>query len=125
MQGQHADKQPHTHALLRVTVKGCASTSICSNPRIPQHSNVIGAEVSCCQGDYCNSASSTKGWSSSPGHTTDPFGPVLLSDGDSSVTFQSLHGLIVLTPLFLSFQLMSEKLSETSHPDSCCNNRFA
>nr|XP_020444520.1 urokinase plasminogen activator surface receptor-like [Monopterus albus] len=44
----------------KVTMKGCASTSICSNPQISQVSGVIGAEVSCCQGDYCNSASSTR-----------------------------------------------------------------
>uniref|UniRef100_UPI0037E7E1BC urokinase plasminogen activator surface receptor-like n=1 Tax=Semicossyphus pulcher TaxID=241346 RepID=UPI0037E7E1BC len=40
-----------------VTVKGCASKLICSNEaQIP---GSVGAEISCCQGDLCNSASST------------------------------------------------------------------
>uniref|UniRef100_I3KEG5 UPAR/Ly6 domain-containing protein n=1 Tax=Oreochromis niloticus TaxID=8128 RepID=I3KEG5_ORENI len=40
-------------------VKGCASKMICSKPQTAQLSAVIGGEISCCQGDLCNSASST------------------------------------------------------------------
>ncbi|XP_039877566.1 urokinase plasminogen activator surface receptor-like isoform X3 [Simochromis diagramma] len=40
-------------------VKGCASKTICSNSATQQLSTVIGGEISCCQGDLCNRASST------------------------------------------------------------------
>ncbi|XP_047454697.1 urokinase plasminogen activator surface receptor-like [Mugil cephalus] len=42
-----------------VTLKGCASKVICTNKESAQMMGTIGAEMSCCQGDYCNSASST------------------------------------------------------------------
>ncbi|XP_063341090.1 phospholipase A2 inhibitor and Ly6/PLAUR domain-containing protein-like [Pelmatolapia mariae] len=38
----------------KVTLKGCASKLICSNT---QYAEIFGAEISCCQGDLCNSAS--------------------------------------------------------------------
>ncbi|XP_045898932.1 urokinase plasminogen activator surface receptor-like [Micropterus dolomieu] len=44
---------------VQTTVKGCASKQICSNTANPQISGAIGPEISCCQGDFCNSASST------------------------------------------------------------------
>uniref|UniRef100_A0A3P9DA77 UPAR/Ly6 domain-containing protein n=1 Tax=Maylandia zebra TaxID=106582 RepID=A0A3P9DA77_9CICH len=40
-------------------VKGCASKTICSHSATEQLSAVIGGEISCCQGDLCNRASST------------------------------------------------------------------
>ncbi|XP_047454696.1 urokinase plasminogen activator surface receptor-like [Mugil cephalus] len=43
----------------KVTLKGCASKAICTNMEFAQMTGAIGAEMSCCQGDYCNSASST------------------------------------------------------------------
>ncbi|XP_068425246.1 urokinase plasminogen activator surface receptor-like [Clinocottus analis] len=41
-----------------MTIKGCASKLICL-PETQQMSGIMGAKVNCCQGDYCNSASST------------------------------------------------------------------
>lgn len=41
-----------------IPMKGCASKLICSAQH-PQISGATGAEISCCQGNYCNSASST------------------------------------------------------------------
>ncbi|GLD54280.1 urokinase plasminogen activator surface receptor-like isoform X1 [Lates japonicus] len=43
----------------KTTVKGCASKMMCVNTQTAQMTAAIGAEMSCCQGDYCNSASST------------------------------------------------------------------
>ncbi|KAI3360908.1 hypothetical protein L3Q82_013120 [Scortum barcoo] len=43
----------------KITMKGCASKLLCSTGANNQISAAIGAEFSCCQGDYCNSASST------------------------------------------------------------------
>ncbi|XP_072250640.1 urokinase plasminogen activator surface receptor-like isoform X2 [Leuresthes tenuis] len=43
----------------KMTVKGCASKMICSASSAAQMTGAIGAELSCCQGDFCNSASST------------------------------------------------------------------
>ncbi|XP_063344444.1 urokinase plasminogen activator surface receptor-like [Pelmatolapia mariae] len=43
----------------KVTLKGCASKLICSETQSAQISAIIGEEVNCCQGDLCNSASST------------------------------------------------------------------
>ncbi|KAL7393326.1 hypothetical protein ABVT39_009427 [Epinephelus coioides] len=43
----------------KVTVKGCASKLVCSNTASAQISGAIGGQVSCCQGNFCNSASST------------------------------------------------------------------
>ncbi|XP_044214688.1 urokinase plasminogen activator surface receptor-like isoform X2 [Thunnus albacares] len=43
----------------KTTVKGCASKLICSDALAAQITGTVGAEVSCCLGDYCNSASST------------------------------------------------------------------
>uniref|UniRef100_A0A3P8P0J0 UPAR/Ly6 domain-containing protein n=1 Tax=Astatotilapia calliptera TaxID=8154 RepID=A0A3P8P0J0_ASTCA len=40
-------------------VKGCASKTICSHSQTEQLSADIGGEISCCQGDLCNRASST------------------------------------------------------------------
>ncbi|KAL3980923.1 alpha-2-macroglobulin-like protein [Sarotherodon galilaeus] len=43
----------------KATVKGCASKVICSSTQTAQIPGITGAEISCCQGDLCNSASST------------------------------------------------------------------
>ncbi|XP_076593498.1 uncharacterized protein LOC143324690 [Chaetodon auriga] len=43
----------------KTITKGCASKQICSNTQNPQIKALIGEEISCCQGDFCNSASST------------------------------------------------------------------
>ncbi|XP_047454695.1 urokinase plasminogen activator surface receptor-like [Mugil cephalus] len=43
----------------KVTVKGCASKVICTNKELAQIMGLTGVDMSCCQGDYCNSASST------------------------------------------------------------------
>ncbi|KAL7393434.1 hypothetical protein ABVT39_010906 [Epinephelus coioides] len=43
----------------KVTVKGCASKLVCSNTASAQMAGAIGGQVSCCQGNFCNSASST------------------------------------------------------------------
>ncbi|XP_047454171.1 urokinase plasminogen activator surface receptor-like [Mugil cephalus] len=43
----------------KVTLKGCSSKVLCTNKEFLQAMGAIGAEMSCCQGDYCNSASST------------------------------------------------------------------
>ncbi|XP_047454698.1 urokinase plasminogen activator surface receptor-like [Mugil cephalus] len=42
-----------------VTMKGCASTGFCSTTPTTQMTRATIGEISCCQGDYCNSASST------------------------------------------------------------------
>uniref|UniRef100_A0A8C4EXV3 UPAR/Ly6 domain-containing protein n=1 Tax=Dicentrarchus labrax TaxID=13489 RepID=A0A8C4EXV3_DICLA len=42
-----------------IITKGCASKQICSNTKNAQFKGVIGGDISCCEGDYCNSASST------------------------------------------------------------------
>ncbi|XP_074510102.1 urokinase plasminogen activator surface receptor-like isoform X1 [Sebastes fasciatus] len=42
----------------KVTVKGCAS-KLMRSEQSTQIPGVSGAKISCCQGDYCNSASST------------------------------------------------------------------
>ncbi|KAK2844399.1 hypothetical protein Q5P01_011058 [Channa striata] len=44
----------------KVVVKGCASKAVCSNTPSAQMMGAVGGEISCCQGDYCNSASSTR-----------------------------------------------------------------
>ncbi|XP_040022270.2 phospholipase A2 inhibitor and Ly6/PLAUR domain-containing protein-like [Gasterosteus aculeatus] len=41
-----------------ISMKGCASKLMCL-PGTQRMSGVVGAEISCCQGNYCNSASST------------------------------------------------------------------
>ncbi|XP_068592656.1 phospholipase A2 inhibitor PIP-like [Cebidichthys violaceus] len=41
-----------------ITMKGCASKLVCA-PEATAMSKTFGAELSCCQGNYCNSASST------------------------------------------------------------------
>ncbi|XP_039662645.1 urokinase plasminogen activator surface receptor-like [Perca fluviatilis] len=40
-----------------VTMKGCASKTICST-QTTQTAGALGTEISCCQGNFCNSASS-------------------------------------------------------------------
>ncbi|XP_047454172.1 urokinase plasminogen activator surface receptor-like, partial [Mugil cephalus] len=42
-----------------VTLKGCASKVLCTNKEFLRAIELLGAEVSCCQGDSCNSSSST------------------------------------------------------------------
>ncbi|XP_041843530.1 urokinase plasminogen activator surface receptor-like [Melanotaenia boesemani] len=42
----------------KLTVKGCVSKTICTAASNPQLAAYVGAEVSCCQGNLCNSASS-------------------------------------------------------------------
>ncbi|XP_008283249.1 urokinase plasminogen activator surface receptor isoform X1 [Stegastes partitus] len=42
-----------------MTVKGCASDMICSSIEVAQAMGAIGKDSSCCQGDFCNSATST------------------------------------------------------------------
>ncbi|XP_035481076.2 urokinase plasminogen activator surface receptor-like [Scophthalmus maximus] len=42
-----------------VTVKGCASKLMCLSSPSLQMAGTVGATLSCCQGDFCNSASST------------------------------------------------------------------
>ncbi|XP_028280800.1 protein SMG9 isoform X2 [Parambassis ranga] len=41
-----------------MTMKGCASNIICSSTQTAQMTGAVGTEMSCCQGDFCNSASS-------------------------------------------------------------------
>ncbi|KAK9513602.1 hypothetical protein VZT92_027121 [Zoarces viviparus] len=41
-----------------ITLKGCASKLVCSHESTTM-AGAAGAELSCCQGNYCNSASST------------------------------------------------------------------
>ncbi|XP_073341551.1 uncharacterized protein [Pagrus major] len=41
------------------TLKGCASKLMCSGAETAQIQGLVGGEISCCQGNYCNSASST------------------------------------------------------------------
>ncbi|XP_051261609.1 urokinase plasminogen activator surface receptor [Dicentrarchus labrax] len=41
------------------TVKGCASKMVCSNTAAAELKDTVGGDFSCCEGDYCNSASST------------------------------------------------------------------
>uniref|UniRef100_A0A3Q4BL76 UPAR/Ly6 domain-containing protein n=1 Tax=Mola mola TaxID=94237 RepID=A0A3Q4BL76_MOLML len=43
----------------KIVWKGCASKQICSNIHAARLSGTIAKAFSCCQGDYCNSASST------------------------------------------------------------------
>ncbi|XP_059194499.1 urokinase plasminogen activator surface receptor-like [Centropristis striata] len=43
----------------KVTMKGCASKLLCSDNSTAEISQVTGGEISCCQGNFCNSASST------------------------------------------------------------------
>ncbi|XP_026016266.1 urokinase plasminogen activator surface receptor-like [Astatotilapia calliptera] len=43
----------------KVTFKGCASKLICSGMQSAQIPGIGGAKMSCCQGDLCNSGSST------------------------------------------------------------------
>ncbi|XP_005924279.1 lymphocyte antigen 6B [Haplochromis burtoni] len=52
----------------KVTVKGCASKLICSSTQSPQITGITAAEISCCQGDLCNSAGMTT--TSQPSSTT-------------------------------------------------------
>ncbi|XP_017295167.1 urokinase plasminogen activator surface receptor-like [Kryptolebias marmoratus] len=42
----------------KLTMKGCASKLLCLNNTIAEIKQLTGAEISCCHGDYCNSASS-------------------------------------------------------------------
>ncbi|CAN9513987.1 unnamed protein product [Ophioblennius macclurei] len=42
-----------------VKVKGCASKEMCSALNVPELSDMIDINMKCCQGDFCNSASST------------------------------------------------------------------
>ncbi|XP_056236506.1 urokinase plasminogen activator surface receptor-like [Seriola aureovittata] len=43
----------------KMIVKGCASSQMCASKQTAQITGSIGAEIDCCQGDYCNSASGT------------------------------------------------------------------
>ncbi|XP_076593783.1 urokinase plasminogen activator surface receptor-like [Chaetodon auriga] len=43
----------------KAVLKGCASEQICLGIKNPQMKSFIEGEISCCQGDLCNSASST------------------------------------------------------------------
>ncbi|XP_071783202.2 urokinase plasminogen activator surface receptor-like [Centroberyx gerrardi] len=43
----------------KTTLKGCASQTMCSGITPAQAAGAIGKEISCCEGDMCNSASST------------------------------------------------------------------
>ncbi|XP_056901566.1 urokinase plasminogen activator surface receptor-like [Takifugu flavidus] len=43
----------------KMTMKGCASKRICANTNNKQLVENIGADLSCCQGNYCNGAGST------------------------------------------------------------------
>ncbi|XP_076593874.1 urokinase plasminogen activator surface receptor-like [Chaetodon auriga] len=43
----------------KAVMKGCASKLLCSNTQDAQIKALIGEEITCCQGDFCNSASST------------------------------------------------------------------
>ncbi|XP_031155605.2 urokinase plasminogen activator surface receptor-like [Sander lucioperca] len=43
---------------LKVTLKGCASKIMCSK-QTTQTGGALATEISCCQGNFCNSASST------------------------------------------------------------------
>ncbi|XP_003966053.2 urokinase plasminogen activator surface receptor [Takifugu rubripes] len=51
--------KPVTREGKKIMVKGCATKQICSNVINPQIKAAIDGEISCCQGDYCNSAIST------------------------------------------------------------------
>ncbi|XP_042073305.1 phospholipase A2 inhibitor and Ly6/PLAUR domain-containing protein-like isoform X1 [Haplochromis burtoni] len=67
-----AGSRPRTLSFLNAggettKVKGCASKMICSNTQTAQLSGIIGGEVSCCQGDLCNSDTTT---ASQPSSTT-------------------------------------------------------
>ncbi|KAM4581615.1 uncharacterized protein PAE49_006094 [Odontesthes bonariensis] len=42
-----------------MTLKGCASKMMCLASSTAQMTGAVGAELSCCQGDFCNSAGST------------------------------------------------------------------
>nr|XP_015832038.2 urokinase plasminogen activator surface receptor [Nothobranchius furzeri] len=42
------------------TMKGCASSLMCSAQSVAAIKQKMGAEMSCCQGDYCNSADATR-----------------------------------------------------------------
>ncbi|XP_037533158.1 urokinase plasminogen activator surface receptor-like [Nematolebias whitei] len=42
----------------KLTMKGCASKLMCQDKYIADAQVSTGAEISCCQGDYCNSARS-------------------------------------------------------------------
>uniref|UniRef100_A0A3Q1II71 UPAR/Ly6 domain-containing protein n=1 Tax=Anabas testudineus TaxID=64144 RepID=A0A3Q1II71_ANATE len=44
---------------LMSSLKGCASKEVCSSSNSEQISSAIGREFSCCQGNYCNSGTST------------------------------------------------------------------
>ncbi|XP_059194498.1 urokinase plasminogen activator surface receptor-like [Centropristis striata] len=48
-----------TVAETKVTMKGCASKFFCSGKSTAEISQFTGGEISCCQGNFCNSASST------------------------------------------------------------------
>ncbi|XP_071398927.1 phospholipase A2 inhibitor NAI-like [Centroberyx affinis] len=43
----------------KMTLKGCTSKTMCSGITSAQAAGAIGTEISCCEGDMCNSASST------------------------------------------------------------------
>ncbi|KAM9355040.1 uncharacterized protein KZ484_013247 [Pholidichthys leucotaenia] len=43
----------------KTKVKGCVSKSMCSTTVLTEAAGLTGVEISCCQGDLCNSASST------------------------------------------------------------------
>lgn len=42
-----------------IQLKGCVSNDICSTIDMPELSAILGNNIQCCQGDFCNSASST------------------------------------------------------------------
>uniref|UniRef100_A0A3B5MB32 UPAR/Ly6 domain-containing protein n=1 Tax=Xiphophorus couchianus TaxID=32473 RepID=A0A3B5MB32_9TELE len=42
-----------------LTLKGCASESVCSDRAASLVNQITGSNISCCQSDYCNGASST------------------------------------------------------------------
>uniref|UniRef100_A0A669D7D8 Snake toxin/toxin-like domain-containing protein n=1 Tax=Oreochromis niloticus TaxID=8128 RepID=A0A669D7D8_ORENI len=53
-----------------ITAKGCASKLICSNMQPAQMKEFINGEISCCQGDLCNSDTTTSHLSSTTAGTT-------------------------------------------------------
>uniref|UniRef100_A0A3Q3XE82 UPAR/Ly6 domain-containing protein n=1 Tax=Mola mola TaxID=94237 RepID=A0A3Q3XE82_MOLML len=54
----HCISKTVTEGGKKMVVKGCASKQICSKMINPQVRAAIGGEIRCCEGNYCNGASS-------------------------------------------------------------------
>ncbi|XP_053183516.1 urokinase plasminogen activator surface receptor-like [Scomber japonicus] len=77
----------------KTTVKGCASKLVCSDATAAQMTGAVGADIKCCQGDFCNGPNSPR--KATDSKTTDSKTP----SKTGNATSMSAGLLLLLAPL--------------------------